>query len=86
MRPQRTDDFLCEIRLFRVPHKADGNYFWAVHQDLSDPDLLTTVALKERKKQNNNFSLIKTTGIKYFRNCEQYQVVKYVGAPQFRIQ
>lgn len=47
MRPQRADNILGEVRLVRIPDEADGDYLRGVHEDPSDPDPLTTVALEE---------------------------------------
>lgn len=56
MRPQRADHVLGEVRLVRVPHEADGNDLRGVHEDASDPDLLPTFALRERRRPKNTSS------------------------------
>lgn len=40
---QRADDIFSEVRLFSVPHKANGDDLWAVHQHTADFDTLPTV-------------------------------------------
>lgn len=54
MRPQRANHVLHEVRLVGVPHEADGNDLRGVHEDASDPDLLPTFALRERKRPKKN--------------------------------
>lgn len=53
MRPQRSDNVFCEVRLVRVPDEAYGNYLWGVHEDPSDPNPLATVALAKKDTEKD---------------------------------
>lgn len=49
MRPQWSDNILCEVWLIGVPDEANGNYLRRVHEDPSDPYPLATVALEKKR-------------------------------------
>lgn len=53
MRPQRADNFFCEVRLVRVPDETYGNDLWGVHEDPSDLNPLAAVALEKKDKQTS---------------------------------
>ncbi len=42
---QAMNDVFCQVRVVWVPHQANGDDLWGVHQDTSNTELLSTVAL-----------------------------------------
>lgn len=46
------DDVLCEVRVVRVPHQADGDDLGAVEEDASHPQLLTALTLKRKRRSS----------------------------------
>lgn len=56
---QGPDNIVCVIRLVRVPDKANSDNLRGIHEDLSDPDPLSTSALKKKQK-NRRAVLLKS--------------------------
>lgn len=79
---QAVNNIFSQVRVFRVPHQADGDDLWGIHQYTSNTELLSTVALYKRKRELYSFQHIMKSMIVI--HCSLLNFVEIISYPRQR--